>query len=119
MAVPTDTELRELKDLIATLTQRVEVGFAQMDAKLADVRTEIQRVEGKSDIKFAELSGKIDVLNERTSIKFAELSGKIDVLNERTSIGFWGFVGRALIVTVFSFLVLGAIKYGLTGKLKV
>lgn len=101
MAVPTDTELRELKDLIATLTQRVEVGFAQMDAKLADVRTEIQRVEGKSDIKFA------------------ELSGKIDVLNERTSIGFWGFVGRALIVTVFSFLVLGAIKYGLTGKLKV
>lgn len=113
MAVPTDTELGEIVSAIArlesiaaanhaALTQRIEVGFAEL--------------RGEMKTQFAELSAKVDRVEGKLDTKVAELGGKIDVLNERTSIGFWSFVGRALIVTVFGFLVLVAVKYSLTGK---
>jgi hypothetical protein len=105
MATPvTDTELREVLAAIvrleaitaanhAAISQRMEVGFAQMETKLveakAELKSEIQRVEGK-----------------------------VDVIDERTKLGFWGFVGRAVIVSAFSFTVLLAIKYALTGTIK-
>jgi hypothetical protein len=45
MAMTTDTELRELKELIAanhnSVTQQIAVGFAQVDTKLAQVDTKI------------------------------------------------------------------------------
>jgi hypothetical protein len=46
------------------------------------------------------------------------MGGKVDVIDERTKLGFRGFVGRAVIVSLLGFLILMAIKYALTGTLK-
>jgi hypothetical protein len=137
MANPTDTETREMLNAITALAQRVEVGFAQIDAKVdikfAELSSKIDRVEAKADIKFAELSSKIDRVEAKADIKFAELSakgdkvegkldtkiaelgGKIDVLNERTSIGFWNFIGRGLLLSIFGALALAAISFAIYG----
>ena len=65
MATPTDTETKEIMSAIATLTacitrlestaaanhaaltQRMEVGFAQMDTKLAEVKGDIKALDQK------------------------------------------------------------------------
>jgi uncharacterized protein YpuA (DUF1002 family) len=70
MATPTtDTELREVLNAISALSQRVEVGFAQIDTKLAETKAElkgeIQRVEAKMDAQFAEVKGDIKALDQR------------------------------------------------------
>jgi KaiC/GvpD/RAD55 family RecA-like ATPase len=95
MAVTTDTEVRELRELILSMREEMRIGFAQMDTKFielkAELKGEIQRVEAKTDIELAKLNGKIDEVK-------AELGGKIDVLDERTRVGFWGFIGRAVII---------------------
>ncbi len=84
MPPTTETEMKELRDLVIGLREEIRVGFAHNDAKLADIKAEItaeiKRVENKADIKFA------------------ELGGKIDVIDDRTKLGFWGFIGRALII---------------------
>ena len=101
MATPTDTETKEIMSAIArlestaaanhaALTQRMEVGFAQIDAKFAqmdtklaetkaELKTEIQRVEGKTDIKFAELSGDIKALDQR----IISVDQKVTALGDR------------------------------------
>ena len=64
----------------AAPTQRMEVGFAQMDTKLAEtkaeLKTEIQRVEGKTDIKFAELGGRIDALDQKVTALGDQIKGQ-------------------------------------------
>jgi hypothetical protein len=119
MANPTDTETREMLNAITALAQRVEVGFAQIDAKVdikfAELSSKIDRVEAKADIKFAELSAKGDKVEGKLDTKIAELGGKIDVLNERTSIGFWNFIGRGLLLSIFGALALAAISFAIYG----
>jgi uncharacterized phage infection (PIP) family protein YhgE len=137
MATPTtDTELREVLNAISALSQRVEVGFANVDAKLAqmdtklaetkaELKTEIQRVETKMDVGFAQIDTKFAQIDTKFAETKAELKGeiqrvegKVDVIDERTKIGFWGFVGRAVIVSLLGFLILMAVKYALTGTIK-
>jgi hypothetical protein len=71
----TETEIRELRDLIVGLREETRVGFAEL-------RGEIQKSEA------------------RTDTKFAEVRGDIKVIEERTKLGFWGFVGRAIVIAV-------------------
>jgi uncharacterized protein YicC (UPF0701 family) len=130
MATPvTDTELREvlnavakLTESIATMSQRMEVGFAQMDTKLAEVKAElkgeIQRVEAQVDAKFAQVDTKFAETKADLKIEIQRVEGKVDVIDERTKLGFWGFVGQAIIISVFGFLLLMAVKYALTGMIK-
>ncbi len=67
MPSTTETDLRELKDLIAAnhtgvtqqiaaLSQRVEVGFAQVDIKFAQVDTKLAQV----DTKISDLRGEMN-----------------------------------------------------------
>ncbi len=93
MPPTTETELKELRDLVISLREEMRLGFAA-------TKTEIQRVEAKTDIKFA------------------ELSGKIDVMDERTKLGFWGFIGRAVIIGIFILVIGFAIKYFFFGTVK-
>jgi hypothetical protein len=67
MIPTTETEIRELRDLILGLREETRVGFAEL-------KGEIQRVEANTDVKFAEV---------RDDLK---------VLEERTKLGFWGLV---------------------------
>jgi hypothetical protein len=112
MATPaTDTELREVLNAVSALTQRVEIGFANVDAKFAQVDTKL------SEFK-AEIKAEIQRVEAKTDVKLAQLEGKIDVIDERTKLGFWGFIGRAVIVSVLGTMALLAIKYALTGTIK-
>jgi hypothetical protein len=56
MTAATDTDIREIKDLITALDKRIEVGFA--------------KVEGQINTVEAKLEGKIDKLDERTKLGF-------------------------------------------------
>jgi hypothetical protein len=67
MPPTTETEIKELRDLVIGLREEIRVGFAKVDTKLA------------------------------------EIQGQINVLEERTKLGFWGFIGRAVIIGIFSF----------------
>jgi hypothetical protein len=119
MATPiTDTELKEvlnalqkLTEGVAAISQRMEVGFAQMDTKLADLRGEMNQ-------KFAQMDTKLSETKAELKSKIQKVEAKVDVIDERTKIGFWGFVGRAVIVSLLGFLILMAVKYALTGTIK-
>lgn len=93
MAQATDTDIREIKDLIAAntkaisdLTLEMRVGFASIDTK------------------FAKLEGKIDTVE-------AKLEGKIDKLDERTQLGFWGFIFRGTALAALAALTAIFVKY--------
>jgi hypothetical protein len=112
MATPvTDTELKEVLNAIAAMSQRMEVGFAQVDTKLSDLRGEMNQRFAQMDTKFAETKAELKGEIQR-------VEAKVDVIDERTKIGFWGFVGRAVIVSLLGFLLLMAVKYALTGTIK-
>jgi uncharacterized protein Yka (UPF0111/DUF47 family) len=126
MATPvTDTELKEVLNALAKLTegvaamsQRMEVGFAQMDTKLADLRGEMNQRFAHVDTKFAQMDAKLTETKAELKGEIQRVEGKVDVIDERTKIGFWGFVGRAVIVSLLGFLILMAVKYALTGTIK-
>jgi hypothetical protein len=68
MPPTTETELKELRDLVIGLREEIRVGFAKVDTKFAEVNGEIQRIEAKTDTKLAEVQGQINVLEERTRL---------------------------------------------------
>jgi hypothetical protein len=130
----TETEMKELRDLVLGLREEMRIGFVEIKAEL---KGEIQRVEAKTDTKFAdvtvaianlsgELKGEMQRVEAKTDAKFADvsvaianLSGDIKVLEERTKIGFWGFIWRALIVSSFGLAVSFAAKYFFFGTVKI
>jgi chromosome segregation ATPase len=122
MPPTTETDLKELKDLVVGLREEIRVGFAQMDTKLAETKAElkgeIQRVEAKMDTKFAQIDTKFSETKAELKGEIQRVEGKVDVIDERAKIGFWGFVGRAIIVSLLGFLILMAVKYALTGTIK-
>ena len=86
MTQATDTDIRELKDLITGLREEMRVGFANVDTK------------------FARLEGKIDTVE-------ANLGGKINQLDERTKLGFWGFIFRGTALAALAALTAIFVKY--------
>jgi ABC-type phosphate transport system auxiliary subunit len=117
MPPTTETDLRELKDLIAAnhtaitqqiaaLNQRLEVGFAQVDIKFAQVDTKLAQV----DTKISDLRGEVNT-------QLAELKGELKIV--RQPIDFWDFVKRSvaagLTVTVVGGLLLAAWKLVIFG----
>jgi hypothetical protein len=100
MPPTTETEIKELRDLVIGLREEIRVGFAKVDTKFAEINGEIQRIEAKTDTKLA------------------EIQGQINVLEERTRLGFWGFIGRAVIIGIFVLVAGFAVKYFLFGTVK-
>ena len=135
MATDTETEIRELKDLIvasnaslissiAAMSQRMEVGFAQMDTKLAEVKGDIkaldQKVTGIDDrlksqeTKLSSIDTKLTDLKIDVSAQLAKTEGDINLLRQPKD--FWDFIKKGMAVTVFSGLLLTFGKFILTGK---
>jgi chromosome segregation ATPase len=110
MPPTTETDLKELRDLltanhavitqqiavtnqqiaatnqqIAALSQRVEVGFAQVDTKFAQVDTKLAQV----DTKLAEMNGTIQSLDQKLSSEIKsldqKLSGEIKTLDQKVT----------------------------------
>jgi predicted RNase H-like nuclease (RuvC/YqgF family) len=121
MAQRTETDLRELTDLvkglaskieslntkIETLDRRVEQGFNDADKK-------IEALDKKIDLKFAEVDTKIQALGSKTELSFSEVNGKLDLVTTSLKIAdvnitkldarIWAFGGFALTVSVGSLL---------------
>jgi porphobilinogen deaminase len=112
MAMTTDTELRELKELIATnhyaVTQQIAVGFAQVDTKFAQVDTKLAQV----DTKISDLRGEVNT-------RLAEMKGDLKIVKQ--PLEFWDFVKRSavagLIVTVAGGLLLATWKLAIFGTI--
>lgn len=81
MAAIVDTEVRELRELILSLREETRVGFAQMDTKLVEVKSEIQRVEFemKSEIKRVESEMKSEIKRVESEVKRAESEMKSEI----------------------------------------
>jgi chromosome segregation ATPase len=104
----TDANTRSI-DALAQGTAANTKAIADLVASMSGLREEMRVGFAQVDTKFAELEGRIDT-------KLAKLEGKIDVIDERTKLGFWGFIGRAVIVAMFTTLIAIAIRYVVTGK---
>jgi hypothetical protein len=86
MTQATDTDIREIKDLIAALDKKIDVGFSDIRGEFKEVRGQVNTVEAK-------------------------LSGKIDQLDERTKLGFWGFIFRGTALAALAALTAIFVKY--------
>jgi hypothetical protein len=69
----TNTDIRELKDLIQGLDRKMEKGFSNADSKM-DLG--FSNADSKIDLGFADLKGQINTLETK-------LDGKIDTVNSR------------------------------------
>jgi hypothetical protein len=110
MPPTTETDLKELRDLVIGLREEVRVGFAQVDMKFAQVETKLAQV----DTKISDLRGEVNT-------RLAEMKGEIKIVKQ--PIEFWDFVKRSvaagLTVTVVGGLLLAAWKLLIFGTLKV
>jgi hypothetical protein len=97
MTQATDTDIRELKDLIQGLDRKMELGFANVDRKM--------------EVGFAKLEGKIDNLDSRlsnlesTAAKLPDLAEKVGELKN------W----KQIAIVVFTASVSGAIAWFVRG----
>jgi phosphatidate phosphatase PAH1 len=112
MTVPTDTEVREIRDSLArlealmvsnntavtqqlsALTQRVEVGFAEvrgdikaLDQKVSDMDNRLRSQEIKLN--------QLDVKQGEMNVQLAEMRGDLKIVKQ--PIEFWEFVKRAVV----------------------
>ena len=59
MSPTTETEIKEIRDLVISLREEMRLGFANNNTKLvelkAELKGEIQRVEAKTDNQLAEI----------------------------------------------------------------
>jgi membrane-bound ClpP family serine protease len=112
MPPTTETEIKEIRDLVIGLREEMWLGFANNNTKLvelkAELKEEIQRVEVKTDTKLAEIKEELQ-----------RVEAKVGVLEERTKIGFWGFIGRSVIIGILILLSGFAVRYVLFGTVQV
>jgi hypothetical protein len=101
MPPTTDTDLREMRDLIIGLREEVRVGFAQVDTKLAQMDTKLSDLKGEVNTRLAEMKGDLKIVKQ--------------------PIEFWDFVKRSvtagLTVTVVGGLLLAAWKLAIFGTI--
>jgi uncharacterized protein Yka (UPF0111/DUF47 family) len=74
MTQATDTDIRDIKDLIVSLDRKVDKLESTIYSRLDKLESKIDKLEIKLD-------------------------GKFDKLDERTKLSFWGFILRGLVLT--------------------
>jgi hypothetical protein len=126
MPPTTETDLKELRDLMTAnhaavtqqvaalsqqmvaLSQRVEVGFAQVDIKFDQVDTKLAQV----DTKISDLRGEVNT-------RLAEMKGDLKIVKQ--PIKSWDFVKRLVVVgfvvTIAGGLLLAEWKIAIFGTI--
>ena len=116
MTSATDTDIREIKDLIAAgnvATQKQIADLAISTQKqIADsaigTQKQITDLREEMRIGFTKLEGQINTVE-------AKLEGKIDKVDakyeERTKLGFWGFIFRGSALAVLAAILVIFVKY--------
>jgi hypothetical protein len=100
MPPTTDTELKELKDLVIGLREEMRVGFAQVDTKFA-------QMEAKMNAQFTEVKGDIKVVDQRVVALDDKMTGLDDRLKAQDA-KFWTLVTiiiGSLAATVSTFVI--------------
>jgi hypothetical protein len=78
MPPTTDTDLKEMRDLIIGLREEVRVGFAQVGTKLAQMDTKLFDLKGEVNTRLPEIKGDLKIVKQ--------------------PIEFWDFVERSLLL---------------------
>jgi predicted RNase H-like nuclease (RuvC/YqgF family) len=95
MTQSTDTDIRDLTNLITNL-----------DKKLDKLDSKIDKLEIKIEGKFDTVNARLTNLETNTKAipdlieKVSALNGKFDKLDDRTKLSFWGFILRGLVLTM-------------------
>ena len=102
MPTVTDTELKELKDLITT-------GFSRLDTEITGLKISQERLSGQITSLDEKLTGQINSLDEK-------LTGKINVLDEKITgqgkrLDFQEFINRSVLGGLILIVLGGAAKY--------
>ena len=109
MPTVTDTELKELKDLITT-------GFSRLDTEITGLKISQEGLSGQITSIDEKLTGQINSLDEK-------LTGKINVLDEKITgqgkrLDFQEFINRSILAGLILLVLGGAAKYlGIMPKL--
>jgi hypothetical protein len=115
MTSATDTDIRDIKDLIAagnvatqkqieTIAKATEANTKAISDLTLEMRVGFSDMRGQLNTVEAKLEGKIDAVE-------AKLEGKIDKLDERTQLGFWGFIFRGTALAALAALTAIFVKY--------
>jgi hypothetical protein len=102
MPTVTDTELKELKDLITT-------GFSRLDSEITGLKISQERLSGQITSLDEKVTGQINSLDEK-------LTGKINVLDEKITgqgkrLDFQEFINRSVLGGLILIVLGGAAKY--------
>jgi chromosome segregation ATPase len=102
MPTVTDTELKELKDLITA-------GFSRLDSEITGLKVSQERLSGQITSLDEKLTGQINSLDEK-------LTGKINVLDEKITgqgkrLDFQEFINRSVLGGLILIVLGGAAKY--------
>jgi hypothetical protein len=104
MARTTDTDTREIKDLITGLREEMRSEFGSIREEM---RSEFGSIREEMRVGFAEIKGEIKGLDTR----MVEVEKKIDKLDTRL----WAFAGIALTATLGTLLTIFA-RYLFSGN---
>jgi hypothetical protein len=83
MTQATETENRELKDLLTGMREEMRLGFANVDTKFAEVDKKIELGFANVTTQITRLDGRIDILETKIEAKIDKLDVKIDNLEIR------------------------------------
>jgi chromosome segregation ATPase len=124
MPTVTDTELKELKDLITT-------GFSRLDSEITGLKIGQERLSGQITSLDEKLTGQINSLDEKFTGQInsldekltgqinsldEKLTGKINVLDEKITgqgkrLDFQEFINRSILGGLILIVLGGAAKY--------
>jgi chromosome segregation ATPase len=124
MPTVTDTELKELKDLITT-------GFSRLDSEITGLKVSQERLSGQITSLDEKLTGQINSLDEKLTGQInsldekltgqinsldEKLTGKINVLDEKITgqgkrLDFQEFINRSILGGLILIVLGGAAKY--------
>ena len=98
-----------LEDRVTILETRLDTVLPTLATKadIAEIKTDMARLEGKMDAMDARLEGKMDAMNERQEGRIDRLEEKVDAMGNRLIIQFAGIAVAvaALTVAAVKFLV--------------
>jgi hypothetical protein len=88
MAQRTETDLRELTDLIKGLGTKIEDLDRKMECGFVEVDKKIEALDKKMDLGFVEADKKIEALDKKMERGFVEVDKKIEALDKKMDLGF-------------------------------
>lgn len=122
MTQATDTDIRELKDLLTGMREEMRIGFANVDTKFvevdkkidlgfANVTTQITRLDGRIDNLETKIDGRFDTVNSKLNNIDINAKTTVDLAEKIGELKNW----KQIAIVVFTASVSGAIAWYVRG----